>query len=86
LPYGTFEVLDAPVEYYLPRANQRLLIHSNTFQQLAAVQGSNFNYFTPPQDGNFELVFQPEPGPLYIMARKPDSTEFRALLGYLVGE
>ena len=86
LPYGTFEVLDAPVEYYLPHANQRLRIHSNTFQQLAAVQGSNFNYFTPPQDGNFELFFQPEPGPLYIMARKPDSTEFRALLGYLVGE
>lgn len=86
LPYGSFEVLDAPVEYHLPRTSQRLLIHSDTFDQLAAVQGSNFSYFTPPHDGNFELTFQPESGPLYIMARRPDSPEFRALLGYLVGE
>ena len=86
LPYGSFEVLDAPVAYHLSHTNQRLLIRSHTFEQVAAVQGSNFSYFTPPQDGNFELSFQPDPGPLYIMARKPDSTEFRALLGYLVGE
>jgi hypothetical protein len=86
LPYGSFEVIDAPVEYHLAPVPQRLLIHSGTFEQVAVVQGSSFSYFALPGDGNFELSFQPEPGPLYVMGRKPGATEFQALLGYLVGQ
>lgn len=85
-PFGSFAALDAPVEFTIAPKYQRMLIRSSQFEQIAAVQGNDFNYFSALPDGTFELSFQPQTGPLYVMGRYPGATEFKALLGYDVGE
>lgn len=82
-PFGSFQVLDAPVQYRLRTAPQTLRISSSIFEQLAAVQGADFTYFSV-RDNVFELTWQPAAGPLFIMGRKPDRTGFNGLLGYEV--